>query len=131
MPSNGLQEWWRAQLDAPRRTSSGPPICPCASCFDGTRHGSTVSYFPDCQTRKMHTDWLGRTRNEIPNPILLLRKNLAHWQAGRAWHRIWYLFAQMLPGQAVQAWRVIHKVKKGHKSWGYASVYDKEFLMAH
>ncbi|KAI0552854.1 hypothetical protein F4679DRAFT_581362 [Xylaria curta] len=41
MPSNGLQEWWRAQLDAPRRTSSGPPICPCASCFDGTGHGST------------------------------------------------------------------------------------------
>ncbi|KAI0472342.1 hypothetical protein F4859DRAFT_515194 [Xylaria cf. heliscus] len=43
MPRSGIQEWWRSQLDAPRRTSSSPhlPICPCASCFNGTAHGST------------------------------------------------------------------------------------------
>ncbi|KAI1418905.1 hypothetical protein F5Y12DRAFT_721423 [Xylaria sp. FL1777] len=36
MPSSGIGEWWRAQLDAPRNRPPGPSICPCASCFDGT-----------------------------------------------------------------------------------------------
>ncbi|KAF2966171.1 hypothetical protein GGR58DRAFT_409955 [Xylaria digitata] len=40
MPSTGFQEWWRAQLDAPRNRPAGPPICPCASCFNGTPHTS-------------------------------------------------------------------------------------------
>ncbi|KAI0112244.1 hypothetical protein GGR51DRAFT_508590 [Nemania sp. FL0031] len=40
MPRSGFQEWWRAQLDAPRNATSGP-ICPCAACFNGTGHGST------------------------------------------------------------------------------------------
>ncbi|KAI1189024.1 hypothetical protein F5B17DRAFT_234679 [Nemania serpens] len=40
MPMSGFQEWWRAQLDAPRNRPPGPPICPCASCFEGIEHGS-------------------------------------------------------------------------------------------
>ncbi|KAI0200596.1 hypothetical protein F4808DRAFT_460704 [Astrocystis sublimbata] len=43
MPRNGFQEWWRAQINEPRRAPSSAPICPCASCFNGTGHGSTNS----------------------------------------------------------------------------------------
>ncbi|KAI1111225.1 hypothetical protein F5Y14DRAFT_318378 [Nemania sp. NC0429] len=41
MPASGFQGWWRAQIDAPRNRPSGPPLCPCASCFNGTGCGST------------------------------------------------------------------------------------------
>ncbi|KAI0425505.1 hypothetical protein F5Y09DRAFT_321655 [Xylaria sp. FL1042] len=44
MPGSGIREWWRAQLDAPRimSSSSCPSICPCASCYNGTRRPSAT-----------------------------------------------------------------------------------------
>ncbi|KAI1132567.1 hypothetical protein F5Y10DRAFT_260989 [Nemania abortiva] len=51
MPRSGFQEWWRAQLDAPRNAASGPSICPCSACFNGTGHGSTnEKRYPKYQT---------------------------------------------------------------------------------
>ncbi|KAI1349409.1 hypothetical protein F5Y01DRAFT_289546 [Xylaria sp. FL0043] len=43
MPGSGIREWWREQLDAPRIMTASPSICPCASCYNGTRPASAAA----------------------------------------------------------------------------------------
>ncbi|KAI3323676.1 hypothetical protein HD806DRAFT_70770 [Xylariaceae sp. AK1471] len=44
MPKSGFQKWWRDQLaESSNASSRSPSICPCASCFNGTGHGSSES----------------------------------------------------------------------------------------
>ncbi|KAI1825396.1 hypothetical protein F4861DRAFT_538080 [Xylaria intraflava] len=40
MSKSGFRKWWHAQLnDESRNAIRSPPICPCSSCFNGTRSG--------------------------------------------------------------------------------------------
>ncbi|KAI2642191.1 hypothetical protein GGS21DRAFT_487048 [Xylaria nigripes] len=39
MAKSRFQEWWRAQLNDSRNDAGNSPVCPCASCFNGTRDG--------------------------------------------------------------------------------------------
>ncbi|KAI0412090.1 hypothetical protein F5X98DRAFT_23652 [Xylaria grammica] len=72
MPSTGFQEWWRAQLDAPRNRPAGPPICPCVSCFNGTPHTSAGKTYTKSQITAKKFKAFG-SRESVASDMVPLR----------------------------------------------------------